>query len=52
MVVGRIVDVIAAIVAVAGVTVAVSSPNTAGIIKAFGGAFSGSLSAAMGQYAH
>lgn len=51
MVLGRIVDIIAAIVAVAGVTVAVSSTQTANIISAFGGAFSGSLKAAMGQYA-
>jgi len=50
MVVGRIVDIIAAIVAVAGLTVAVSSPNTATLIKSFGSAFSGSLQAAMGQY--
>lgn len=46
---GRIFDIGMAIVAVAGVTVAVTSPNTANVIKAFGGAFSGSLSAAMGK---
>lgn len=51
MIVGKIVDVIAAIVAVAGATVVVSSSNTANIILSFGQAFSGSLQAAMGQYA-
>lgn len=49
MPVGRFFDIAMAIVAVAGVTVAVTSPNTAGVIKAFGGAFAGSLSAAMGK---
>lgn len=51
MALGKIVDIVLAIVAVAGVTVAVSSTQTANIIKAFGGAFTGSLQAAMGQYA-
>lgn len=46
---GRIVDILGAIVAVAGITVVVSSPNTSSDIKAFGGAFSGSLKAAMGH---
>lgn len=46
---GRIADIIGAIVVVAGITVVVSSKNTAEDIKAFGGAFSGSLSAAMGK---
>lgn len=46
---GRIFDIGMAIVAVAGVTVAVTSPHTSDVIKAFGAAFSGSLSAAMGR---
>lgn len=46
---GRIFDIAMAIVTVGGVTVLVTSPNTADVIKAFGGAFSGSLSAAMGK---
>jgi hypothetical protein len=50
MALGKIFDIMGAIVAVAGVTVAVSSTNTANIIGAFGKAFSGSLQAAMGQY--
>ena len=49
---GRVVDIVIGIVVVGGVTVAVSSPNTANIIKSFGSAFAGSLQAAMGQYAH
>ena len=49
MQIGRIADIAMAIVAVAGITVVVSSANTAGDIKAFGSAFSGSLSAAMGK---
>ncbi len=49
MQVGRIADILGAIVVVAGITVVVSSPNFAGDIKAFGSAFSGSLSAAMGH---
>jgi len=46
---GRIFDVALALVAVAGVTVAVTNKNTADIIKAFGTAFSGSLSSAEGK---
>lgn len=49
--IGRIVDILIAIVAVGGITVAVSSTQTASIIKAFGESFTGSLKAAMGQYA-
>lgn len=49
MQVGRIADIFAAIVAVAGITVVVSSPMLAGDIRAFGSAFSGSLSAAEGK---
>jgi hypothetical protein len=49
MQVGRIADIIGMIVVVAGITVVVSSKNTAADIKAFGSAFSGSLSAAMGK---
>lgn len=49
MALGRIIDLFAAIVAVAGATVVVSSPNTMGIIQAWGNAFSGSLRAAMGH---
>lgn len=46
---GRIIDLFAAIVAVGMVTVIVTSPNTAGIITAWGQSFSASLSAAMGK---
>lgn len=46
---GKIVDIFAAIVGVAMAFVIVSSPNTANIIKAWGDAFSGSLSAAQGR---
>lgn len=46
---GRIFDIAIAIVVVAGVTVAVTSPNTSSVIKAFGSSFSNSLSAAMGK---
>lgn len=49
MALGRIIDIFAAIVSVGLVTVIVTSPNTAGIIKAWGDAFSSSLSAAMGK---
>lgn len=48
MQVGRIIDIFVAIVGVGLVTVIVTSPNTAEIIKAWGTAFSTSLSAAMG----
>lgn len=47
--IARVVDIAMGIIAVAGVTVVVTSTNSADIIKAFGGAFSGSLSAAMGK---
>jgi hypothetical protein len=43
---GRVFDIFAAIVTVALASVVVTSPNTAGIIKAWGDAFSGSLKAA------
>jgi hypothetical protein len=46
---GRIFDIGMALVAVAGVTVAVSSKNTQGIISAFGSSFSNSLRAAEGR---
>lgn len=49
--VGKIFAIIGGMVAVAGVTVAVSSTNTANIIGAFGNAFSNSLKASMGQFA-
>jgi hypothetical protein len=49
MAIGRLFDILAAIVVVAGITVVVSSPNTSQDIKSFGSAFSGSLSAAMGK---
>jgi hypothetical protein len=49
MQVGRIFDIFAAIVAVAMAFVLVSSANTASIIKAWGSAFSGSISAAIGH---
>lgn len=45
----RIFDIFAALVAVAGVMVVVTSPETAGIIKAFGGAFAESTRAATGR---
>lgn len=51
MPVGRIVDIAIGIVVVAGVTVAVSSPNTSNIILSFGRSFAGALQAAMGQFA-
>lgn len=46
---GRIFDILAAIVGVATATVIVGNPHSADTIKAFGGAFSGSLRAAMGN---
>jgi hypothetical protein len=49
--IGRVIDIVGAIVVVAGLTVAVSSPQTSNIILSFGKAFANSLSAAMGQYA-
>lgn len=44
----QIAAIFGAIVIVAGVAVVVGSPYVAGIIKAFGDAFSGSLKAAKG----
>ncbi len=46
---GRVFDIAAGIVTVALITVLVTSAHTADVIKAFGAAFSGSLSAAMGK---
>jgi hypothetical protein len=46
---GKVIDIFAAIVGVALAFVIVSSPNTSSIIKAWGDAFSGSLSAAQGR---
>ena len=45
----RILNIFAAIVTVALVTVIVSSPNSARIVSASGSAFSNSLRAAMGK---
>ena len=49
MAVGKIFDIFSAIVAVAMAFVIVSSQNTAGIISAWGNAFSGSIKAAIGK---
>lgn len=46
---GKVIDIFAAIVSVAMAFVIVSSPNTSGIITAFGNSFSGGLRAAMGH---
>ena len=46
---GRIFDFGMAIVVVAGVWVAVSSPQTAGVVNAFSSAFTGGLKAATGR---
>lgn len=46
---GRIFDIFAGIVSVAMAFVIVSSTHTAGIISAFGSAFSGSIKAAIGH---
>lgn len=46
---GRIFDILGAIVGVAMATVIVGNPHSANTIKAFGGAFSSSLKAAMGN---
>ena len=46
---GRIFDIFSAIVGVALALVVVSSSNTAAIITAWGNAFSGGLSAALGK---
>ena len=48
MTAGRLFDVIGAIVGVALVTTIVAHPNTAKVLTALGGAFSGSLRAAQG----
>jgi len=45
----QIASIAGAIVTVALVTVFVTSPNTANIIKSIGGAFASSLKAAMGK---
>lgn len=45
---GRIFDIAMAIVVVGGVTVAVTKPNTAQVMKAVGDSFSNSLKTAMG----
>lgn len=49
MQIGRIVDIFLAIVTVAGAMVVVTSKYTAGIISAFGSAFTGGLKAATGK---
>jgi hypothetical protein len=46
---GSVIDIAAAIVTVALVTVIVTGKNTAPVISAIGSAFSGSLKAAMGR---
>lgn len=46
---GRVFDIAAAIVTVAAITVLVTGAHTSDVIKAFGGAFSGSLRAAEGH---
>ena len=45
----KIANVLGAIVAVAGVTAIVRSPHAASVIRAFGGAFSGAISASLGH---
>lgn len=45
----RVIDIFVALVTVAGVMVVVTSPETANIITAFGGAFSESTRAATGR---
>lgn len=49
MPVGGVLSIFAAIVGVAMLWVAVSTPNTAGIISSFGNAFAGGLRAATGR---
>ena len=49
MQIGKIIDIFLAIVAVAGAMVVVTSKYTAGIISAFGNAFTGGLKAATGK---
>lgn len=46
---GSVIDIAAAIVTVALVTVVVTSPRTASVIGAIGGAFSNSIKAAQGR---
>lgn len=46
---GRLFDVMGAIVTVALVTTIVSRPNSATVINAMGGAFAGSIRAALGN---
>lgn len=46
---GRIFDIMSAIVSVALITVLVTSAHTSDVIKAFGSAFAGSIQAAMGK---
>lgn len=46
---GRIFDILGAIVGVGMATVIVGTPGSAGVISAFGNAFAGSLRAAMGH---
>ncbi len=46
---GKVIDLFGSIVTVGMVTVIITSTQTAGIIKAWGDAFSGSLKAAMGH---
>ena len=45
----RLFNVLGAIVTVALVTTVVARPTSAGVIRAFGEAFSGSIAAAMGR---
>lgn len=45
----RIVDVMLALVSVAAITALVANPGSAGVISAFGSAFSQSIKAATGQ---
>ena len=47
--VGTLLALFGAMIGVALLTIAVGSPNTAGIINAFGSAFGNSLSVAMGH---
>jgi hypothetical protein len=49
MQIGRIFDILGAIVGVGLATVLVTSPNTASVISAFGSSFSSSIKAAMGR---
>lgn len=49
MALGRIFDIMGAIVSVALVTVLVTGKNTAAVISAFGNSFANSLRAAMGS---